>query len=97
MAELSIRVEDTPNPNARRYIVNRAVQEQPKGRFFTSAESDDPVVRVLFELDGVAGVMLLPSSVTVNKKQGQAWDELDPGVRAALESHLADRDLLGDA
>ncbi len=60
--------ENTSNPNAHRYLVDRAVQEQPKGRFFPSADqADDPLARALFQVEGVAAVMLLPRSVTVTK------------------------------
>lgn len=90
MSDLTIRSEETPNPNARRYVLNRPVQDQPKGRFFTEAAvGDEPLVQALFALDGVASVMLLPNSVTINKEPGRDWADLDAASRSALESYFA--------
>ncbi len=87
---ISIRAEETPNPNARRYVLDRPVQEQSKGRFFKSPEdTDEPLVRTLFDIEGVASVMLLPNSVTVNKSSQTSWEELDTRARAAIESYFA--------
>jgi hypothetical protein len=85
-----VRTEEPPNPNARRYVLNRPVQEQSKGRFFMNADSsDEPLVRSLFALEGVEGVMFLPNSVTVNKTNAASWDALDAAAREAIESYFA--------
>ena len=90
MAAVTIRTEETPNPNSRRYVVDRPVQEQAKGRFFTSAsDSDEPLVRDLFGIGGVTGVMLLPNSVTVNKTDDSTWEEVDARARDTIEGYFA--------
>ncbi|MFN2388953.1 MAG: NifU N-terminal domain-containing protein [Actinomycetota bacterium] len=89
MSDVTIRAEDTPNPNARRYVVNRPVQQDPKGRFFTSGkDAGEPLVEILFELEGVAGVMLLPNSVTVNKANAASWDELDGEAQRRISGYF---------
>lgn len=87
---VEINVQDTPNPDARRFVLDKPVQEQPRGRFFTDADStDDALAKRLLELDGVAGAMLLPTSVTLNKDGDASWDDVEPAARAALEAYFA--------
>lgn len=87
---VDISVQDTPNPDARRFVLDKPVQEQPRGRFFTDADSaDDALAKRLLELDGVAGAMFLPTSITLNKDGDASWDEVEPAARAALEDYFA--------
>lgn len=87
---VEITVQDTPNPDARRFVMDKPVQEEPRGRFFTDPEAtDDPLARSLLELDGVSAAMMLPTSVTVNKDSDASWDTVEPAARAALEAYFA--------
>ena len=87
---VEITVQDTPNPDARRFVLDKPVQEEPRGRFFTDpAATDDALAKSLLELDGVSGAMMLPTSVTINKAGDASWDEVEPAARAALESYFA--------
>lgn len=87
---IDITVQDTPNPDARRFVLDKPVQEQPRGRFFTDADSaDDALAKRLLEIEGVAGAMLLPTSITLNKDGDASWDEVEPAARAALEDYFA--------
>lgn len=89
MSDLEIRVEETPNPNAKRYVLNRPVQEASKGRFFTATSEDrEPLVEKLLGLQGISGVMLLPNSVTINKDTGITWEDLGPQAEDALKSYF---------
>lgn len=84
-----VRMEETPNPNARRYVLDRPVQEGARGRFYTApGQSDEPLVTDLLALEGAVGVMLLPNSVTINKAPEATWDELDLGVRETLTRYF---------
>lgn len=86
---MDITVQETPNPDARRFVLNQPVQEESRGRFFTdAAATDDPLAKQLLGLEGVEGAMLLPTSVTVNKEAGATWDAVEPAVRAALEAYF---------
>ena len=76
-----ITPQDTPNPNARRVVLDRPVQEGSRGRYFTDPTScDDPLARTILEVEGVVGVMLLPNSVTVSKANEASWETLQPLV-----------------
>lgn len=87
---VEITVQETPNPAARRFVVDKPVQEQSRGRFYTdAADADDELATVLLEVSGVERVMLLPTSVTVNKADEASWDDVEPAARAALEDYFA--------
>lgn len=87
---VDITVQETPNPAARRFVLDTPVQEQTRGRFFTDKEeSDDALATALLEVDGVTGVMLLPTSVTVNKAEDASWEDVEAAARAALERYFA--------
>lgn len=87
---VNINSAETPNPNARRYVVDRPVQEQSKGRFFQSAEeADEPLAKELLVIAGVDSVMLLPTSITVNKTNEADWEAVDKAARQAMESYFS--------
>jgi hypothetical protein len=87
---LSVTVQETPNPNARRFLVDRPVQEDPHGRFFTAGDQGaDPLARAVMQVGGVAEVMLLPNSITVNKIPSASWVDVEAGVREALGQYFA--------
>jgi len=90
MQDINIRSEETPNPNARRYLVNRAVQDQAKGRFFVSgSDAQEPLADALLAVEGVAAVMLLPGSVTVTKENGTSWEAVEPAALTVIDRQLA--------
>jgi len=87
---VEISVQDTPNPDARRFVLDKPVQDEPRGRFFTDpADTDDALAKTLLELDGVTGAMLLPTSITLNKAGDASWEAIEPAARAALEGYFA--------
>ncbi len=87
---VDVRVQDTPNPNARRFLLDQPVQQEARGRFFTDpASADHPLAKALLALDGVTAVLLLPNSVTVTKAEAASWTEVEPSARAALEDFYA--------
>lgn len=86
---VNIRTEETPNPNARRFVVDRPVQDSARGRFYTSpSATDDPLVAALFAVEGVSGVMLLPNSITVNKDAGADWKNLEEVARETIRNYF---------
>ncbi|MGH2773050.1 MAG: NifU N-terminal domain-containing protein [Actinomycetota bacterium] len=86
---VTIRTEETPNPNARRFVLDRPVQEQSRGRFFKTAdEADEPLAKTLLGIEGTDSVMFLPNSVTVNKSASGAWETLEKAVSQALHEYF---------
>jgi hypothetical protein len=87
---VDITVQETPNPHARRFVLDRPVQEHSRGRFFTDAAStEDTLAKRLLELDGVEAAMLLPTSITLNKAADASWEDVESAARAALTDYFA--------
>lgn len=81
-----ISVQETPNPAARRFLLDVPVQDAPRGRSYAQGdEVDDPLAEELLRVFGVDSVMLLPNSVTVNKIEDASWEKLEGAVRDAIE------------
>jgi hypothetical protein len=85
-AGVSISVEETPNPNAMKFVVG-----QPVGSMnFGSADeaAGHALGRALFAVDGVKSVFAVKDFVTVTKQESAQWGSLAPRVTAVLEREL---------
>lgn len=84
-----IQTEETPNPAALKFLPGRAVLETGVADFTgreTAARS--PLARLLFEIDGVAGVFLGGDFITVTKTAEKNWQVLKPMVLGAIMDHF---------
>lgn len=84
-------IEETPNPNAVKFVLKEPVS-QGVARSFQSAEeaSADELGRALFEVGDVVSVFYMGNMLTVEKSEEADWDELLPKlavpIRAAASS-----------
>jgi hypothetical protein len=87
MAEVSVRYQPTPNPNAGKFTVDRRVVAGDASRSFYAAEqaAGEPLAAALFAVDGVASVFMADDFVTVMKRPDADWSDLVPDVIAAIE------------
>jgi hypothetical protein len=87
---VNVTVQETPNPEARRFVVDQPVQDESRGRFFTSADqaAEEPLAQRLLTADGVTAVLLLPTSVTVTKDAGASWDDVESTARDIVTEHF---------
>lgn len=81
-----IRVQQTPNPNAMKYVLPRRVVEGSGSRSFYSATQAeaDPLAAAVFAVAGVASVFMADDFVTVTKQPHASWDAITPAVVQAL-------------
>lgn len=81
---MSVSVDITPNPNARKFTVGR-----PVGGPKTVTEPDgDPVTDAIVAVAGVTSIFLTADFVTVTKDPEADWDDITPEVTAILEQHF---------
>jgi Fe-S cluster biogenesis protein NfuA len=84
-----IQTEETPNPAALKFLPGRAVLNAGVADFTSrEAAAHSPLARVLFEIDGVAGVFLGSDFVTVTKAGDKSWQVLKPMVLGAVMDHF---------
>jgi hypothetical protein len=87
---MTVRFQTTPNPNAGKFIVGRAVVEGRASKSYYSAAqaSAEPVAAALFALDGVASLFMVEDFITVTKKPEADWAAMVPAVIEAIETSL---------
>lgn len=77
-------IQPTPNPNALKFILDRTISEQPASFFDSQAARNHSLACRLFEVEGVASLLLLGDFITVNKTPEADWAAIKRGVRKAL-------------
>ncbi len=84
-----IQTEDTPNPAALKFLPGREVLPAGVADFPSrEAATRSPLARLLFEIDGVAGVFLGSDFVTVTKGGDRNWQTMKPMVLGAIMDHF---------
>jgi Fe-S cluster biogenesis protein NfuA len=79
-------VEDTPNPDALKFVLDRPFLESGVKQFDSAREaSKDPLAESLFALGGVESVFYMGSFVTVSKLPYRSWEDLRPAVIQTVE------------
>ena len=84
MAYQVTQFETTPNPNARKAMLDRPICTGTRSYLSADQAGDDAVARSLFAIPGVTSVMMLGDFVTINKTPGASWPTVERAVRKAL-------------
>ena len=79
-----VEVQPTPNPNAAKFVLDRAVTEGPVSFFNAAAAQGNVLAEKLFAVEGVSSVLMLGDFVTVNKRTEANWREVSKGVQKVL-------------
>ncbi|MEW6055957.1 MAG: NifU family protein [Bdellovibrionota bacterium] len=86
---IDIGLEFTPNPNTLKYVVNRVLLESGAANFPNRQSAEKSLLaKRLFDVLGVAGVMIGRNFVTITKGQEGDWESLNKGVSEVLKDHL---------
>ncbi|UCF18349.1 MAG: NifU N-terminal domain-containing protein [Gemmatimonadota bacterium] len=91
MPDPNVTVQGTPNPNAAKFTVDRALVEGgPSRSFFDRGSAQaDPLARAIFDIDGVESVLIADDFVTVTKSTSLEWDQLVPLIEKAIKEVLS--------
>ena len=79
-----LEIQPTPNPNAAKFVLDRAIAEQPTSFFNSEAAKGHSLAEQLFGITGITSLLFLGDFVTVNKAPEAQWDEVAARVRAVL-------------
>jgi hypothetical protein len=85
---LEIRVEQTPNPNSLKFVLNRTVATSTQWFANAAAAANNPLAAAIFALGSVANVMLLNNFITVSKTPDGSWDVLSGKIQALIQEKL---------
>jgi hypothetical protein len=79
-----MEVQPTPNPNAVKMILDRAISDSPVSFLNPDSGKEHPIASRLFAINGVTGLLLLGDFVTVTKTPEARWADITKKVERAL-------------
>jgi NFU1 iron-sulfur cluster scaffold homolog, mitochondrial len=80
-------IQETPNPNAVKFILKEPVSNGTSHSFKTPADgAGDPLASSLFELSEVVSVFYMDKMLTVEKTDEAEWDELLPALAVPIRA-----------
>lgn len=80
-------IEETPNPNAVKFILREPVSNGVAQQFSSQAQAEkDPLANSLFEVGNVVSVFYMDRMITVEKDAEGDWDELLPRLAVPIRA-----------
>jgi Fe-S cluster biogenesis protein NfuA len=86
-----MHAERTPNPNSIKWVLGQKVTEDVGSASFDRSVTPEvsPLAAAIVQLEGIDGVYLGPSFITVTKADEAEWTELAAGIVAAIKAWAA--------
>lgn len=89
MADVTVTLEFTPNPNTLKFVVNQPLLPRGAANFTNLDQAAHaPLAKALFGVPGVQAVMVGTNFITITKGPQGDWDVMAEKVPQTLESHL---------
>lgn len=87
---IHIYLESNPNPNSLKFVVNEMLVPEGMSFDFPDAEGTDiaPLAKELFEYPFVDRVFYMSNFVTVTKKEGVDWIEIQNTIKEHIKKFL---------
>jgi NFU1 iron-sulfur cluster scaffold homolog, mitochondrial len=83
-------IEETPNPNAVKFVLKEPVSAGAARSFRNAAEAaEDPLARSVFEVGPVVSVFYMGNMITVEKEDAEDWDDLLPRLAVPIRAAAA--------
>src|SRR5215210_2592642 len=80
-------IEETPNPNAVKFILKEAVTAGTTRSFHSAEEAaDDPLAAPLFAVGDISSVFYMDKMITVEKEEEADWDDLLPRLAVPIRA-----------
>ena len=80
-------IEETPNPNAVKFILREPVSNGVVRQYGSPGQAvDDPLARSLFDVGNVVSVFYMDKMITVEKTDEADWDELLPALAVPIRA-----------
>lgn len=87
---LNIYLESNPNPNSLKFVASSMLFADGESYDFASEDEagNSPLAENLFKFDYVSRVFFLNNFVTITKKEGVEWKEIQEELKATIKSYL---------
>ena len=80
-------IEETPNPNAVKFILREPVSNGTAKSFGSASQAaDDPLAKALFDVGNVVSVFYMDKMITVEKDEAGDWDDLLPVLAVPIRA-----------
>src|SRR5262245_44782768 len=80
-------IQETPNPNAVKFILREPVSNGVAQQFATSEQAQtDALAKSLFDIGNVVSVFYMDNMITVEKEDAADWDELLPTLAVPIRA-----------
>lgn len=80
-------IQETPNPNAVKFILKEPVSHGTSHSFKTSADAEnDALAKSLFDIGEVVSVFYMDKMITVEKTDEAEWDEILPTLAVPIRA-----------
>ena len=80
-------IEETPNPNAVKFILREPVSNGTAKSFGSAAQAaEDPLAKALFDVGNVVSVFYMDKMITVEKDETGDWDDLLPVLAVPIRA-----------
>lgn len=91
---LQFRIQSTPNPNARKYILNTDVKGEGKVSYKDPSDcSHVPMARAILEIGGVSQVHFFENVITVTQNGDLDWSDLDEKIQETVVEFIDTHDI----
>ena len=83
-------IEETPNPNAVKFVLREPVTTGAARSFRNASEGEsDPLAKSLFDVGPVVSVFYMGNMITVEKVEEEDWDDLLPRLAVPIRAAAA--------
>lgn len=87
---MSVTIQPTPNPNARKFVLPTIHFEKPLSFASAEAAADHPLAARLFALGTIYNVFMVKDFVTINKLPEAPWEVVEQAALAIITTYLAE-------
>lgn len=86
--EISVEIQPTPNPNARKFRVPTKLFAKPLSFASAEAAAAHPLAARLFALGTIYNVFMVQDFVTINKLPDAAWEPIEAAALPLIIAYL---------
>ena len=82
-------IEDTPNPNALKYVLNEVILTDGYQEFSIEEKLvADNMAKEIFEIQGISKVFYKQNYITVIKDDSIQWEEIENPIKEIINAHI---------
>ena len=91
---LKIRIQGTPNPNARKYVLDEELKAEGKVTYKDREEcSHVPLASLLMSIPGVKQIHFFENVLTVTRESNYDWAKIDHAAQNVLDKNILEHDI----